>query len=121
MSFQQIEVTPAAGDADTSSKTESEQADRMKESYAKLNEQIKAIYQSLPPRTALVLFTGHSDPRRMGELLTKKNKFDRLWKSVKPEDIAAEDKFMADEERELQEQAEKAKAGMAFFACKNSS
>lgn len=91
----------------------------MKEAYAKLNEHIQAIYTALPPRTALVVFTGHGDPRRMGELLARKNKFDRLWKSVKPDSIAAEDKFMAADDRELQDQVEKAKAGMAFFACKS--
>lgn len=95
------------------------EADAVKQAYRELNNQIKSLYQSLPPRTALVLFTGHSDPRRMGQLLSKKNKFDRLWKTVKPEQIKPEDKFMATEERELQEQVERAKMGMAFFACKS--
>lgn len=102
----------------TTEDDDGDQQKRAKKAYDELNEHIRTLYQALPPRTALIIFSGHGDPRRMGELLSKKNKFDRLWKTVQPEQIAAEDKFMTAEDRELQEQVEKAKAGMAFFACK---
>ena len=41
-----------------------------------LDAQLKQLYESLPARTALVIFTGHSDPRRMAELNARKSAFE---------------------------------------------
>jgi len=51
-----------------------------------LNMLLKKVHAALPPRTALVIFTGHSDPRRMSLLNMRKN---ALKSGKMPEDIFA--------------------------------
>ena len=41
-----------------------------------LDGRLKQLYDALPPRTALVIFTGHSDPRHMAELNARKSAFE---------------------------------------------
>ena len=86
--------------------------------HADLNRRLQALHASLPPLTALVIFTGHGDPQEMSRLAAKKAKFDRLWKTVKQSEISQEDKWMESDDRELVDQVEKCKAGLAFFCIK---
>ena len=41
-----------------------------------MNDNLVAIYRSLPPATAFILLSGHGDPRKMSELNTKKAAFE---------------------------------------------
>ena len=41
-----------------------------------LNERLKTIYSALPARAALLIFTGHGDPRAMAELNRRRVKFE---------------------------------------------
>ena len=53
-----------------------------------LNTHLKKVHAALPPRTALVIFTGHSDPRRMSLLNARKNALESALKSERtPEEI----------------------------------
>ncbi|PPQ96168.1 hypothetical protein CVT26_004804, partial [Gymnopilus dilepis] len=47
-----------------------------------LNAHLSKLHASLPPRTALIIFTGHSDPRRMSLLNARKNAFEGLLRTA---------------------------------------
>ena len=47
----------------------------LSEILSTLNDQLTQLYAALPARTALVLFTGHGDPRRMAALNARKAAF----------------------------------------------
>ena len=86
--------------------------------YAKLNTQLAELYALLPAKTALVIFSGHGDPREMSKLSAKKNRFDRLWKTVKPHEITAEDRWMEEDDRNLQAEVDKCRLAASFFCVK---
>lgn len=100
---------------------------------AGLNEHLAKFHASLPPRTALFIFTGHSDPRKMSALNARKAVFETALKNreyaekaraAKGETAAAgEDEAIAkdiwwtsSDARELEEQVEFAKRGLLFAA-----
>jgi hypothetical protein len=45
------------------------------EAVTSLEEQLTALHAALPPRTAFLLFSGHSDPRRMSALAARRAEF----------------------------------------------
>ncbi|EGO25969.1 hypothetical protein SERLADRAFT_369315 [Serpula lacrymans var. lacrymans S7.9] len=86
---------------------------------ANLNNHLITLYTSLPPRTAVVLFTGHSDPRKMAALNARKSAFESAIRSGKTaEDIDRELWWTSSDGRELEEEVEKAKRGLLFLGIK---
>jgi RNA exonuclease 1 len=84
-----------------------------------LDKHLSTLYASLPSRTALVLFTGHSDPRGMAALQMRKNAFEQAVRlGVMPEDMAADIKWTAQDGRTLEEEVERAKRGLVFLCVK---
>ncbi|KAI0365854.1 hypothetical protein BV20DRAFT_982324 [Pilatotrama ljubarskyi] len=86
---------------------------------SKLDAQLRELYAALPARTALVIFTGHSDPRRMAELNARKAAFEsalRMGKNV--EELGKECRWTTADGRELEEEVEKAKRGLLFLGVK---
>lgn len=84
-----------------------------------LDDQLRQLYAALPARTALVLFTGHADPRRMSELNARKSAFEgalRMGKNV--EELGPESRWTTADGRELEEEVEKAKRGLLFLGVK---
>jgi RNA exonuclease 1 len=104
-----VDPTPLSS---TSSSTDLESV------HASLNDRIATLHASLPPLTALIVFTGHDDPQMMAKLSAKKAKFDRLWKTTKQSEIEAEDRWMESDDRELCDQVEKCRYGLAFYCMK---
>ncbi|OBZ74580.1 hypothetical protein A0H81_05096 [Grifola frondosa] len=89
---------------------------------ASLNSQLQQLYAALPPRTALIIFTGHSDPRRMAELNARKATFENALRSGKTlEDVGKESRWTSADGRELEEEVEKAKRGLLFLGVKTAS
>lgn len=87
----------------------------------KLNSRLMRLHSALPPRTALIIFTGHSDPRRMSALNARKGAFEQAIRlGIPGTDVATEVKWTAAEGRELEEEAERAKRGLLFLCIKNS-
>lgn len=85
-----------------------------------LDSQLKTLYAALPARTPLVLFTGHSDPRRMVELNARKSAFEsalRLGKTS--EEMGTDNRWSAADGRELEAEVEKAKRGLLFMSVKD--
>jgi len=90
-----------------------------------VNTHLKKVHAALPPRTALVIFTGHSDPRRMSLLNVRKNAFESALKSGKtPEEIGGGGvngvglRWSAADARDLEEAVELARRGLVFLGVK---
>jgi len=88
---------------------------------AVLNEQLTRLYAALPPRTAFIIFTGHSDPRAMAELNSRKAVFEgalREGRTVSAEEMGVESKWTNVDARRLEEEVERARRGLLFLAVK---
>jgi len=89
-----------------------------------LNAHLKKLHAALPSRTALVIFTGHSDPRRMSALNVRKNAFESALKSGKtPEEVGSGAggmglRWTAADARDLEEAVEVARRGLVFLGVK---
>jgi RNA exonuclease 1 len=56
--------------------------------YSTLDTFMHTLHGALPPRIALLLFTGHSDPRCMAALNLRKSAFDSATRNgKKPEEL----------------------------------
>ncbi|KAA1467017.1 hypothetical protein DENSPDRAFT_767734 [Dentipellis sp. KUC8613] len=84
-----------------------------------LNTRLAAILAALPSRTAFILFSGHSDPRRMSALNAKKNVFETALRAGKSLDDLDREMWSARDGRELEEEVEKAKRGLVFVSVKS--
>lgn len=105
-------VTDSALLSSTSSSTDLDSV------HASLNDRIASLHASLPPLTALVIFTGHDDPQAMAKLSAKKAKFDRLWKTTKQSEIEPDDRWMESDDRELCDAVERCRYGLGFYCMK---
>ncbi|PPR07234.1 hypothetical protein CVT24_010171 [Panaeolus cyanescens] len=85
-----------------------------------LNSHLKSIHASLPSRTALIIFTGHSDPRKMSMLNQRKSAFENGLKSGKTmEQMRTEGiVWTTGDARELEESVERARRGLMFLGVK---
>lgn len=86
-----------------------------------LDARLKQLYDALPSRTAIIIFTGHSDPRRMAALNMRKSSFETAIRSGKsPEDLNSSDtRWTSADGRALEEEVEKAKRGLVFLGIKD--
>lgn len=90
------------------------------EVLATLNAQLQKLYDELPSRTALIVFSGHSDPRRMAELNARKSAFETAIRSGKNlEELDASSRWTSADGRDLEEEVEKAKRGLLFLGVKD--
>lgn len=86
-----------------------------------LNHHLQALHDALPPRTALVIFTGHSDPRKMSLLNARKNAFESAIKSGKGIDEVVKEmglSWTTADSRELEDAVELARRGLVFLGIK---
>ncbi|KAG5636152.1 hypothetical protein H0H81_008983 [Sphagnurus paluster] len=84
-----------------------------------MNTHLRTLHSSLPPRTALVIFTGHSDPRRMAALNARKATFENAVRSGKTaEQMGPDVRWTASDARELEGAVELAKRGLLFLGIK---
>ncbi|KAF9526559.1 ribonuclease H [Crepidotus variabilis] len=86
-----------------------------------LNRHLTALHASLPPRTAFLIFTGHSDPRKMAQLNARKSRWETALKSGKSvEEVVNVEgvRWTTADTRELEEQVELARRGLVFLGIK---
>lgn len=80
---------------------------------------LQTIHSSLPARSALLIFTGHSDPRRMSELNKRKAAFESsIRKGLPMEQLSEGERWTAADMRDLEEAVELAKRGLLFLGVK---
>ena len=83
-----------------------------------LDGRLTNLYNALPSRTAFVIFTGHSDPRKMSTLNAKKSAFENALRAARSSNEMSTETWSAQEGRELEEAVERAKRGLVFLSVK---
>jgi len=86
------------------------------ETTAQLTSRIKEIYDSLPPCTAFVIYSGSGDPREMSRLQAMQSLFKKEYKIKKWDQLSV--KWTDTEEQALKAAARKARNGCAFMCVK---
>ena len=87
-----------------------------------LDHRLATIHSSLLPNTALVILTGHSSPLRMLELTAKRQKWERLIKTTgSVEKLKDDERWLSEDDRELEDAVGAAREGMAYFGVKGQS
>lgn len=77
---------------------------------------VKAIYDSLPPKTAFIVYSGGGDPTEMRRLQSMHQQHKRDFQTMKWDELPI--KWTDVEEQELKKAALKARSGIAFVVCK---
>jgi RNA exonuclease 1 len=84
--------------------------------FSHLDQQIKDLTSALPPATALIVYTGCSDPRPTGHLNRRKTAWEEKVKSgIMNDAMPAEERWFPEDIERLDRECEKTKAGLAFF------
>jgi RNA exonuclease 1 len=95
----------------------------VEEAVVNLNDRLNRLYIALPLRTAFIVFSGHSDPRKMTALNSRKSAFENALRMGKlPDEIANGEggySWKAQDGRDLEEEVEKAKRGLLFLSVKD--
>jgi len=86
---------------------------------AELDERLTRIYEALPPRTAFIVFSGHSDPRRMTKLNSRKAAFEIALRMGMPP-TSGPTMWTTQDGRDLESEVELAKRGFLFLCIKDS-
>jgi RNA exonuclease 1 len=81
-----------------------------------LTQQIHTIYSSLPPCTALMVYSGSGDPREMSRLQAMQATFKREYKIKKWDELSV--KWTDVEEQALKRAARQARNGIGFITVK---
>lgn len=115
---------PGVIDHEVNSATNPAEPPPTEQSIISFNDRLTRLHAALSQNTALIVLTGHSDPRQAIQLNARKTNFDRLYKGLGPEGISKlkpEDGWSSENERELVRVVEEARTGLAFFCVKGSS
>lgn len=102
----------ALRDSTTASSTETPVADVV----AQTGKYIRKIYESLPPCTAFIVYSGSGDPRELSELQAMKTKHKQEFKVKNWDQLSV--KWTDDEEQAMKRACEKARRGVGFIAVK---
>ncbi|KZO93832.1 ribonuclease H [Calocera viscosa TUFC12733] len=91
-------------------------SDAVKKAFADLNDRLTRLHRSLPKSTAIILMTGHSDPRKIVQLNARKQNWEQQWRKTNDVmQIPKEEWWTSEDDRKLAAEVEKAKAGLGFF------
>ncbi|KAG8930977.1 hypothetical protein FRC02_003398 [Tulasnella sp. 418] len=123
LSFARLWATPYQSSQHKAAKVTLPPPPPLDATLERLDKQIKRLHQSLPAYTALCIFTGHSDARRMSELNKKKAAWDSLTRMNTPNgqaikaasEIPKDQWWTANDGRELENETELARKGLVFF------
>lgn len=85
---------------------------------AELNSRLSRIYDALPPRTAFVILSGHSDPRKMSKLNSRKAAFEIALRMGMPP-ASGPVAWTTQDGRDLESEVELAKKGFLFLCIKD--
>ncbi|TIA88180.1 hypothetical protein E3P99_02722 [Wallemia hederae] len=107
-------------DKESQSNGNSVQSAPIESAYAALNRRIERLHEALPPNTALVIISPHSDPRPSLHLNQRRLAFQEAYKNANADvsKIDPDKIFMRDDDEKLLHEAEIAKTGMTFFCIK---
>jgi RNA exonuclease 1 len=87
-----------------------------------LNAHLTALHAALPPRTALILFSGHSDPRTMSTLAARRAEYqagqNQSGFAAGTSDSASTMRWSTADDRALEEAVVRARMGLLFIGVK---
>lgn len=117
------EALPDPSDNESSSSEESDegstQAKVVQDALTKFDERVQKLHAALPGNTAFIILTGHGNPLPMMELSAKRQKWERLVKTLGGfEAVPKEERWLSENDRELEVRAAEAREGMSFFCVK---
>ncbi|KAF9172958.1 hypothetical protein BGX21_009052 [Mortierella sp. AD011] len=79
---------------------------------------VRQIFESLPPRTAVILTSGQGDHREVSKLQLRQKAFAELSKKKPSSEIPEEDRFSGKDVEKLEKAVEMAKGGICFLTVK---
>lgn len=87
---------------------------------ARFDDRLARLHAALPANTALIVLTGHADPRPMLKLAERHRKFDTAFRAANNDAsaILAEDRWLSEDDRALEAAVADAREGMSFFCVK---
>ena len=89
-----------------------------------LNDHLTTLHAALPPRTALLLFSGHSDPRSMSTLAARRAEYQASQQGKQSDssssaaDGSATVRWSTADDRALEEAVVRARMGLLFVGVK---
>ena len=88
-----------------------------------LNDHLTTLHAALPPRTALLLFSGHSDPRSMSTLAARRAEYQTSQQGKQSSSAEATDggttvRWSTADDRALEEAVVRARMGLLFVGVK---
>lgn len=85
----------------------------------RFDDRLNRLHAALPANTALIVLTGHADPRPMLHLAERQRKFETAFRAAGNADaIPTEEKWLAEDDRALEAAVADAREGMSFFCVK---
>ena len=99
-----------------SSTTDSNSASSLDQVVSQTVTHIQEIYDSLPPCTALIVFSGSGDPRELGEMQAMQQKFKEEYRVKKWDELSV--RWTDEEEQKLRTACEVARKGVGLIAVK---
>jgi RNA exonuclease 1 len=88
----------------------------LRRALQKFDDNIKRLWDELPPCTALMVITGSGDPREMSRLFARRKEYEKQLKEKKWDDIQV--KWMDEDQQAYTLAVDKARTGLAFVAIK---
>ncbi|KAF9361709.1 hypothetical protein BGX26_000064 [Mortierella sp. AD094] len=83
-----------------------------------IDDSVRQIFESLPPRTAVILTSGQGDHREVSKLQLRQKAFAESSKKKALSEIPEEDRFLEEDEKKLEKAVEIAKGGICFLTVK---
>lgn len=91
--------------------------DELDAALARFDARLERLHDALPTNSALIVLTGHADPRPMLLLAARQRRFEAAFRAAGGDaaGISAEDKWTTEDDRGLEAATAEARQGMAFF------
>jgi len=111
-----------ANDTDTPQPAAAPDENVLVSAVTKLNDHLTTLHAALPARTAFILFSGHSDPRKMSALAARRAEYQASQNQSGPAtgvgDSASAVRWSSADERALEEAVVRTRMGLLFVGVK---
>ncbi|CAK9784264.1 hypothetical protein CC85DRAFT_284909 [Cutaneotrichosporon oleaginosum] len=96
---------------------EEQEEEALDAALERFNARLQRLHEALPTNSALIVLTGHADPRPMLQLAARHRRFDAAFAGANGDvsKISGEDKWTTEDDRNLEAATAEARQGMAFF------
>ncbi len=97
--------------------TETADEEEVGAALERFNARLERLHEALPANSALIVLTGHSDPRPMLQLAARQRRFEAAFNAAGADasGISPEDRWSTEDDRNLEAATAETRQGMAFF------